>query len=88
MLAVGGLCFSPGGFPTHLAVSQVWALLLSIHVMTLSGELPLIYLPLYFLFSPSPFILFIPYCHLFSSLSTSLLVVSIDCDRYGHSHMM
>jgi hypothetical protein len=39
----------------------------------LSGELPLTYLPLYFLFSLSPFILFIPYCHLFSSLPTSLL---------------
>jgi hypothetical protein len=43
---------------------------------------------LYISYSPSPFILFIPYCHLFSSLSTSLLVVSIYCDCYGHSHVM
>jgi hypothetical protein len=42
----------------------------------------LTYLPSYSLLLS----LYIPI--LLSSLSTSLLVVSIDCDRYGHSHMM
>jgi hypothetical protein len=48
----------------------------------MSGELPLTYLPSYSLLLS----LYIPI--LLSSFSTSLLVVSIDCDRYGHSHVM
>jgi hypothetical protein len=52
----------------------------------MSGELPLTYLPLYFLLSPSPFIFLIPSlllpCHILTSST------SIDCDCYGHSHVM
>jgi hypothetical protein len=48
----------------------------------MSGELPLTYLPSYSLLLS----LYIPI--LLFSLSTSLLVVSIDCDHYGHSHVM
>jgi hypothetical protein len=48
---------------------------------TLSGELPLTYLPFYSLLS-SVSILY----PLISSISTGS--ISSDCDHYGHSHVM